>query len=101
MKVNWLNEKSMYLYRPVGLNELALIYDSNMLKFPPRLPEQPIFYPVLNQDYASNSQWVPTFDQFYSDSGFLKKHVVLAEGKYKFWSIFLKKQMLFVRKYHE
>jgi len=42
----------MILYRPVGLNELRLIYESGLKAFPPRLPEQPIFYPVLNLDYA-------------------------------------------------
>lgn len=40
------------LYRPVGLAELALMFDTQMRAFPPRLPEQPIFYPVLNRDYA-------------------------------------------------
>ncbi len=42
----------MLLYRPVGLNELALVYETGMQAFPPRLPEQPIFYPVLNEGYA-------------------------------------------------
>jgi hypothetical protein len=42
----------MILYRPVGLNELRLIYESGLKAFPPRLPEQPIFYPVLNREYA-------------------------------------------------
>lgn len=40
------------LYRPVGSEELALICESGFRKFPPRLPEQPIFYPVLNEEYA-------------------------------------------------
>jgi hypothetical protein len=40
------------LYRPVGRNELALIRESGFTKFPPRLPGQPIFYPVLNEEYA-------------------------------------------------
>jgi hypothetical protein len=40
------------LYRPVGQQELDLICDSDFKAFPPRLPEQPIFYPVLNEDYA-------------------------------------------------
>jgi hypothetical protein len=40
------------LFRPVGLNELSLIWDSGMREFPPRLPHQPIFYPVTNVDYA-------------------------------------------------
>ena len=42
----------MILYRPVGLHELRLIYESGLMAFPPRLPEQPIFYPVLNLEYA-------------------------------------------------
>src|ERR1700739_1589284 len=41
------------LFRPVGLHELALIWDCGMRKFPPRLPHQPIFYPVANRDYAT------------------------------------------------
>lgn len=40
------------LYRPVGPKELALIEQSGWIKFPPRLPEQPIFYPVMNEEYA-------------------------------------------------
>lgn len=40
------------LYRPVGRAELALIEASGWREFPPRLPEQPIFYPVLNERYA-------------------------------------------------
>lgn len=43
----------MILYRPVGLEELVLIYKTGLRRFPPRLPEQPIFYPVLNQAYAT------------------------------------------------
>lgn len=38
------------LYRPVGQKELDLIRTTGV--FPPRLPHQPIFYPVLNEDYA-------------------------------------------------
>ena len=41
-----------YLYRPVNQAELDLIAASGYRAFPPRLPEQPIFYPVLNEDYA-------------------------------------------------
>jgi hypothetical protein len=49
----------MELYRPVGLRELKLIADSGFKRFPPRLPEQPIFYPVLNFEYAAQiaGQW--------------------------------------------
>jgi hypothetical protein len=40
------------LWRPVGPKELELIRQSGMKAFPPRLPEQPIFYPVLTESYA-------------------------------------------------
>ena len=40
------------LYRPVGSAELKLIEESEFTSFPPRLPEQPIFYPVTNEEYA-------------------------------------------------
>jgi hypothetical protein len=40
------------LFRPVGLQELALIWDEGMRRFPSRLPHQPIFYPVANIEYA-------------------------------------------------
>jgi hypothetical protein len=40
------------LFRPVGEAKFLLIRDSGWREFPPRLPEQPIFYPVLNQEYA-------------------------------------------------
>lgn len=40
------------LWRPVGPAELDLIRAAGMRAFPPRLPEQPIFYPVLSLDYA-------------------------------------------------
>lgn len=42
----------MRLYRPVGQTELDLIAQSDYRAYPPRLPEQPIFYPVLNEKYA-------------------------------------------------
>jgi len=45
--------KTVMLYRPVGPKELALIEASGWKSFPPRLPEQPIFYPVLNEEYAT------------------------------------------------
>ena len=40
------------LFRPVGPKELELIRASGNRAFPPRLSEQPIFYPVLNENYA-------------------------------------------------
>jgi len=40
------------LWRPVGPLELELIQKADMRAFPPRLPDQPIFYPVLSEEYA-------------------------------------------------
>ena len=40
------------LWRPTGPRELALVEASGWKRWPPRLPEQPIFYPVTNEDYA-------------------------------------------------
>jgi hypothetical protein len=47
-----MTEPVRILYRPVGPKELALIAASGYREFPPRLPEQPIFYPVTNEEYA-------------------------------------------------
>ena len=44
--------QAVLLYRPVGQAELDLIRQSDWKRFPPRLPSQPIFYPVLTEDYA-------------------------------------------------
>jgi len=49
-----MNEETIIMYRPVGPKELALIAASAFREFPPRLPEQPIFYPVLNEEYAND-----------------------------------------------
>ena len=45
--------ESITLLRPIRKNELALIEVGDFTAFPPRLPEQPIFYPVLNEEYAT------------------------------------------------
>src|SRR5574337_187198 len=44
--------KTRTLWRPVGQKEFELISASEYTKFPPRLMEQPIFYPVCNERYA-------------------------------------------------
>ena len=46
-------ELTTTLYRPVGSQELNLIAASGYREFPPRLPGQPIFYPVLNEEFAT------------------------------------------------
>lgn len=44
--------QTVTLWRPTGPEELALVEPSGWREWPPRLPDQPIFYPVLNEDYA-------------------------------------------------
>ena len=44
--------KTLTMYRPVGLKEAELSLDSGCSAFPPRLPDHPIFYPVMNTEYA-------------------------------------------------
>lgn len=56
MKEVWFDETSkrvVTLYRPTGRAEIDLIEKSGFTAFPPRLPEQPIFYPVTNEEYAT------------------------------------------------
>ena len=47
------------LYRPTGPDELTLVRKASFKRWPPRLPEQPIFYPVTNERYATQiaSEW--------------------------------------------
>jgi hypothetical protein len=44
---------STVLFRPVGQREYNLIKATGFRSFPPRLPEQPFFYPVTNEEYAA------------------------------------------------
>ncbi|MBK8563865.1 MAG: hypothetical protein IPN76_11120 [Saprospiraceae bacterium] len=70
------------LYRPVGLKELELIEQSGWKLFPPRLQEQPIFYPVMNEEYAIQiaRDWnVPAYG-----AGFVTKFEVNSEYLSKF-----------------
>lgn len=46
--------ETVVLYRPTGPEEIELVKQSGYTKWPPRLPEQPIFYPVTNEQYAVN-----------------------------------------------
>jgi hypothetical protein len=71
------------LYRPVGPAELNLIEASDWRAFPPRLPEQPIFYPVLNEGYAV--QIARDWNVKESGSGFVVRFAIDAAvfAKYK------------------
>jgi hypothetical protein len=53
------NTETITLYRPTGPEELRLVEESGWQSWPPRLPEQPIFYPVTNERYAREitEQW--------------------------------------------
>lgn len=65
------------LYRPVGPKELELIEASGFREFPPRLPDQPIFYPVTNQPYAT--QIARDWNVKASGAGFVTRFEVKAE----------------------
>jgi hypothetical protein len=47
-----MQEELTMLYRPIGHQELDLIRENGFREFPRRLPSQPIFYPVLFEEYA-------------------------------------------------
>jgi hypothetical protein len=76
------------LWRPVGPEELAQIEETGMKAFPPRLPEQPIFYPVTTRDYAIKiaRDWnvrasgVGYVTEFEVDTEFLSKYPVEIAG---------------------
>jgi hypothetical protein len=71
--------QTVTLYRPVGAKELALIEESGFAAFPSRLPEQPIFYPVTNEEYAV--QIARDWNAKYNDppSGFVTRFRVNAD----------------------
>ena len=81
--VNML-KKTTTLYRPVSYSELVLVKKSGWKEFPPRLPEQPIFYPVMNEEYAiqiARDSNMPAYGagyvlKFDVDTNFLSKYKV-------------------------
>lgn len=72
--------ETVTLYRPVGEGELALIRAGGWKSFPPRLPEQPIFYPVLTEEYATQiaRDW-NTKDERSGFAGYVLRFQVRAE----------------------
>ncbi len=79
------------LYRPVGQREYELIEATGFRRFPPRLPEQPFFYPVTNQEYATQiardwnakdegSGWTGYVLRFRVRSEFLRKYALRTVG---------------------
>ena len=79
--------KTIRLYRPVGVKELKLIVDSGMKAYPPRLSWQPIFYPVLNFEYAAQiaKEW-NTEDEGSGYAGFVTTFE-LAEEYFKTFKV--------------
>lgn len=84
-------QENTVLFRPVGQKELDLIKESDYAAFPPRLPYQPIFYPVLYEEYAvqiardwntkdSASGYVGYVTRFYVNSQFLEQYTVQTVG---------------------
>jgi hypothetical protein len=69
--------KTTTLFRPVGQEELGLIMESGFREFPPRLPDQPIFYPVLNEEYAR--QIARDWNVKASGVGFVTRFEVVSE----------------------
>jgi len=65
------------LYRPIGPKEFTLIEATSWREFPPRLPEQPIFYPVLNEQYAT--QIASTWNVQESGAGYVTRFKVNAD----------------------
>jgi hypothetical protein len=54
-----MKEGTVTFYRPTGPKEVELVERSGFKRWPPRLPGQPIFYPVTNEEYARQiaMQW--------------------------------------------
>ena len=87
------------LYRPVGFKELELILNTGCRRYPKRLPTQPIFYPVLNQEYAieiakkwntkdSNSGFSGYVTEFNIDQEYMSKyesHIVGSTQHEELW----------------
>lgn len=79
---------TLTLYRPVGPKELELIEASGWREFPPRLPGQPIFYPVMNEEYARQiaREWnvresgAGFVTRFKVDSEFVRRYPVQTVG---------------------
>jgi len=86
-----MDTKLTTLYRPTGQKELDLVAESGYRRWPPRLPEQPIFYPVTNEDYAvriardwntkdAQSDYVGYVTRFNVDSEYLAQFPIETVG---------------------
>ncbi len=84
-------ETTITLYRPVGRKEFELIEESGFISFPQRLPFQPIFYPVLSEEYAIQiardwntkdkaSGYAGYVTRFQVKTEFLQKYIIQTVG---------------------
>jgi hypothetical protein len=84
-------DETTLLFRPVGQKELDLIRETGCTAFPPRLPSQPIFYPVLDEEYAvqiardwntrdAASGFAGYVTRFRVRSAFLRRYAVQTAG---------------------
>lgn len=93
-----MSQNTTTLYRPIGTEELQLIASSNYTQFPPRLRDQPLFYPVLSMQYAMEiaRDWNANYNKdrrgyvtrFQVESSFLEKyeiHLVGASRHQEYW----------------
>jgi hypothetical protein len=82
---------TVLLFRPVGQAEMDLIENTGYQEFPPRLPYQPIFYPVLSRTYAEQiardwntkdprSGYIGYVTQFRVRADFLERYSVQTVG---------------------
>ena len=84
-------QDTVLLIRPVGQAEMDLIENTGCRAFPPRLPHQPIFYPVLRRSYAEQiardwntkdprAGYAGYVTQFRVRAGFLERYSVQTVG---------------------
>ncbi len=87
----------MKLFRPTGLHELQLVLSSDLVAWPPRLPGQPIFYPVLSAEYAeqiardwnarsdTRAGYATTFDIEDAFASRFERHLVGSRAHEELW----------------
>jgi hypothetical protein len=81
-------EDAVILFRPAGPEEMELVKASGFRRWPARLPDQSIFYPVTNEEYATQiaRDWnVPAsgsgyVTRFKVNSSFMKKYPIQKVG---------------------
>ncbi|OZG74800.1 hypothetical protein BTA51_06235 [Hahella sp. CCB-MM4] len=81
-------EEVVEMFRPTGPEELELVKESGYKRWPPRLPDQPIFYPVTNELYAKEiaTKWnikdsgVGYVTRFFVKKAFMSKYNIEQVG---------------------